>query len=243
MEKKGDDKMGKIKKLRYTNMILSMFVVVFVVSAVAMIGTAAACHYDWGDAPDPYPTLTGNNGANHGDGNYGRGYYLGDKWDHEDDGQPDSEATGDDNSSNDDEDGVIFGPLTAGNLATVQVTVIAPLSKTGYLNAWIDFNADGDWADSGEQIFTDVPLTPEHNELTFDVPQGATTGTTFARFRFCSGSGMCSFYEGNAPDGEVEDYMVNIENTEIPEFSTIALPVAAILGLMFFFNHRKRRRD
>ena len=234
--------MGKIKKLRYTNRILSMLVVAFVVSAVAMIGTAAACHYDWGDAPDPYPTQ-GVEGANHGDGNYGSGYYLGYEWDHEDDGQPDSEATGDDNSSNDDEDGVIFGSLTAGNPATVQVTVIAPLSKTGYLNAWIDFNADGDWDDTGEQIFTDVPLTPEHNTLTFVVPSGATTGTTFARFRFCSDSGMCSLYGGNAANGEVEDYMVNIENTEIPEFSTIALPVAAILGLLFFFNHRKRRKD
>jgi hypothetical protein len=31
--------------------------------------------------------------------------------------------------------------------------------------------------------------------------------------------------------------------TPIPEFSTIALPVASILGLMFFFNHRKRRKE
>jgi hypothetical protein len=54
---------------------------------------------------------------------------------------------------------------------------------------------------------------------------------------------MCSFYGGNAVSGEVEDYMVNIENTEIPEFSTIAIPVAGVLGLMFFFNYRKRRRD
>ena len=30
---------------------------------------------------------------------------------------------------------------------------------------------------------------------------------------------------------------------EIPEFSTIAIPVAGILGLIFFFNHRKRRRE
>ncbi|MEA2075430.1 MAG: PEF-CTERM sorting domain-containing protein [Euryarchaeota archaeon] len=29
----------------------------------------------------------------------------------------------------------------------------------------------------------------------------------------------------------------------IPEFSTIAIPVAAILGLMFLFNYRKRRRE
>jgi len=27
----------------------------------------------------------------------------------------------------------------------------------------------------------------------------------------------------------------------IPEFSTIAIPIASILGLLFFFNHRKRR--
>jgi hypothetical protein len=31
--------------------------------------------------------------------------------------------------------------------------------------------------------------------------------------------------------------------THVPEFTTIAIPVAAILGLLFFFNHRKRRKD
>jgi len=30
---------------------------------------------------------------------------------------------------------------------------------------------------------------------------------------------------------------------EIPEFSTIAIPVAAIFGLLFFFNHRKHRKE
>ncbi|KAF5417786.1 MAG: hypothetical protein C5S38_00850 [Candidatus Methanophagaceae archaeon] len=29
----------------------------------------------------------------------------------------------------------------------------------------------------------------------------------------------------------------------IPEFSTIALPVASILGLLFYFNYRKRKRE
>ena len=29
---------------------------------------------------------------------------------------------------------------------------------------------------------------------------------------------------------------------QVPEFSTIAIPVASILGLLFFFNHRKRRK-
>jgi hypothetical protein len=29
----------------------------------------------------------------------------------------------------------------------------------------------------------------------------------------------------------------------IPEFTTIAIPVATILGLLFFFNHRKHRKE
>jgi hypothetical protein len=32
------------------------------------------------------------------------------------------------------------------------------------------------------------------------------------------------------------------DHTVIPEFSTIAIPVTAILGLLFFFNRRKRRK-
>jgi len=30
---------------------------------------------------------------------------------------------------------------------------------------------------------------------------------------------------------------------EIPEFSTIVIPVASILGLLFFFSYRKRRGE
>ena len=51
-----------------------------------------------------------------------------------------------------DEDGVVFStPLVAGTTATIEVTA----STAGFLNAWIDFNNDNDWDDSGEQIFTD----------------------------------------------------------------------------------------
>ncbi len=31
--------------------------------------------------------------------------------------------------------------------------------------------------------------------------------------------------------------------THVPEFTTIAVPVASILGLLFFFNHRKRKKS
>jgi PKD repeat protein len=36
---------------------------------------------------------------------------------------------------------------------------------------------------------------------------------------------------------------VTVSSENIPEFSTIALPVTAILGLLFLFNHRKRRKE
>ncbi len=29
----------------------------------------------------------------------------------------------------------------------------------------------------------------------------------------------------------------------VPEFSTIAIPVASVLGLLFLFNYRRRRRE
>jgi len=36
-------------------------------------------------------------------------------------------------------------------------------------------------------------------------------------------------------------YITSPPGQEMPEFATIAIPVAAILGLLFFFNHRKRK--
>ena len=41
----------------------------------------------------------------------------------------------------------------------------------------------------------------------------------------------------------VEDAASASRQAFIPEFATIAIPVAAILGLLFFFNHRKRKKE
>jgi hypothetical protein len=38
-------------------------------------------------------------------------------------------------------------------------------------------------------------------------------------------------------------YIYNWKTEYIPEFSTIAIPVASILGLLFFFNRRKHRKE
>ncbi len=78
------------------------------------------------------------------------------------------------------------------------------------MNAWLDFNGDGDWDDPNEQIFfdTSLPIAGD-NYLNFYSPPDAVPGTTFARFRFSHDLGLD--YLDVASDGEVEDYMVEIE--------------------------------
>ena len=163
---------------------------------------------DYGDAPDPtYPTLLVNDGARH---RVDATIFLGTQIDTEADGQPNASATGDDLANLADEDGVVLSKLVPGRTATATVTA----SANGLLNAWLDFNIDGDWADPGEQIFTDATLAAGVNSLTFIVPVGATLGYTFSRWRYDTQGGLN--YNGVAPDGlvpygEVEDYQVEIE--------------------------------
>jgi uncharacterized repeat protein (TIGR01451 family) len=162
-------------------------------------------NFDFGDAPDPsFPTLLANDGARHV---IVAGFHLGNDVDAEDDGQPNAYANGDDfDAGGDDEDGVAFTSLLLpSHSAGVNVTA----SDVGVLNAWIDFNSDGDWNDAGEQIFTDQALTSGTNSLNFDVPTTAVTGVyTFARFRFDSTGGLSA--TGAALDGEVEDERIFI---------------------------------
>src|SRR6185436_11454950 len=105
----------------------------------------------------------------------------------------------------DDEDGVSFTtPLQVGTDALVAVVA----STGGVLNAWLDFNANGTWADSGEQIFTNQTLAAGTNVLTIHVPADASAINTFARFRFSTATNLS--FTGPAPDGEVEDHAVTI---------------------------------
>ncbi|MCX8094590.1 MAG: DUF11 domain-containing protein, partial [Caldisericia bacterium] len=166
--------------------------------------------YDYGDSPDPtYPTLQSNNGARH---KIFTGIYLGTLIDGENNGQPDFNALGDDNNNLDDEDGVTFlSYITPSQNANIRVIA----STNGYLNAWLDFNIDGDWADAGERIFTNQPLTAGTNNLSFAVPSYASLGFTYARFRFTTYSVSSPSYTGLENNGEVEDYRVEIKQPVI----------------------------
>lgn len=167
---------------------------------------------DFGDAPDsPYPTLLASNGARH---IIVPGIQMGPAIDWEADGQPTTAADGDDTNSVvagvDDEDGVIFpSPIYAGQSAPVVVTC----SSTGIIFAWVDFNANGSWGDFGEWVFAGQPVTQGINNLTINIPAGAVITNTYTRFRFTS-QNITMGFTGLVGDGEVEDYMIAIQEEE-----------------------------
>jgi hypothetical protein len=85
----------------------------------------------------------------------------------------------------------------------------ATASAAGFLNAWIDFNTDGDWYDAGERVSVSQSLSAGVNTVAVAVPCSATpAATAFARFRFGSEGNLD--VSGLALDGEVEDHSVPI---------------------------------
>lgn len=174
---------------------------------------------DFGDAPTAsqsgfaasYPVLFDDGGAAH----VAIGPQLGTSRDTELEGVASANASGDDTANLADEDGVSF-VVSSLNVSptepytgTVLVDLQNPDVSSNRLDAWIDFNQDGDWADSGEQIFTNTDLgtAAGSKELSFTIPAGAKTGSTFSRYRLSTVGGY--LYSGPAIDGEVEDHAVS----------------------------------
>lgn len=153
---------------------------------------------DFGDAPAIYPVTLAEDGARHTVG----ALFLGAQIDIDADGVESADATGD----GADDDGVnIDGGFLPGIAKTIQVTAS---QAGGLLQGWIDWNADGDWTDLGEQIFSNRTLTAGVNTLTVYASPEAVVGNTFARFRISSVSDLS--VTGAASDGEVEDYQLKV---------------------------------
>lgn len=215
--------------------------------------------FDWGDLPDTgpgtgsgdYNTLGSDNGPVHV---MVDGTFLGACVDGETDGQPDTEAGmdgigGDDGNTGapvtgtcavagDDEDGMtITDPLLGGSglaictSVTINVTGVVPPAGSGTLNAWIDWNGDGDFNDTvdgvPEQIVTDnnVPASVTGGpadvlafiagastleSFSMVIPCEASISGSYAgmRLRFSSDTGLTP--TGTAGNGEIEDYRLSI---------------------------------
>lgn len=158
---------------------------------------------DYGDiAESKYPTLRSDDGARH---LYRPGFYLGDRITTETDARVGSAITGDHG-----DDGVHFlSPIVPGTTPHLEVSA----SQDGVLDAWFDFNGDGDWDDLGEYAFAATTLSAGVNDLTLAIPADVTTGEVVARFRYSS-QGI-DHYLGNAMDGEVEDYRFIVDSSSI----------------------------
>ncbi len=182
---------------------------------------------DFGDTPDTYSTLLASNGARHATV---FGVQLGSNIDGENDGQPNADGTGDDvDAEGDDDDGVT---LPAALIAATTANITVNASTPGFLNAWVDFNGNNNFADAGEQVFTNQTLTAGDNALTITMPSTVYQGLSFTRFRFNT-TGALS-YNGLAADGEVEDYQVQLINTQFTINDTMVVEGnAATTNLVF----------
>ncbi|MCC7505904.1 MAG: T9SS type A sorting domain-containing protein, partial [Saprospiraceae bacterium] len=162
---------------------------------------------DYGDAPDSYGTLLASDGARHLTSLVVR---LGATVDGDLDGQPGALANGDDtDAEGDDDDGVILpNPLVTNTSANITLNA----SIAGFVNAWVDFNLDGSF-DAGELVLNQVAVAAGSNSLSFAVPNGATPGSSYARFRFTQGASP-TVPTGLQTTGEVEDYAIQIVNTQ-----------------------------
>ena len=122
-------------------------------------------------------------------------------------------ANGDDNNGTDDENGIrVLSPMVPGSESCVEVISNVPAGTTAYLQGWIDWNGNGKF-DANEQVTTDRALVSGSGVVTkvcFNVPADATfnEGMAFMRWRISTIRGLG--FTGQAPDGEVEDYKVNL---------------------------------
>jgi hypothetical protein len=108
----------------------------------------------------------------------------------------------------DSNDGVLM-PAALTRSGTTQLSLlVAGDSPTARLDAWVDFNRDGDWSDAHEMIFSDS-VAAGWNWLQIQTPSNARLGDTYARFRLSASPDPLPPY-GPANAGEVEDYAITI---------------------------------
>jgi len=188
---------------------------------------------DYGDLPDLANGTTGINDYETYDSTGGpshriiTGLFLGDTVDVDNDGFPHAEALGDDNDGADDEDGVtIFAELNArpGGTIRLPISVTNTTGDTAYVEAWIDWNGDGDF-----DLINEVVADLKDNEngvfptyLTIPIPTSAITGSLVGfRIRLSNTDNMTPY--GRIDSGEVEDYLLGIECEQV------CLPIEVII--------------
>ncbi|MFV5699428.1 M14 family zinc carboxypeptidase [Flavobacterium sp. ZT3R17] len=98
---------------------------------------------------------------------------------------------------------------TKGTAYTITITPswTSTKYKEGY-GVWIDYNGDGDFADTGEQVWTKTASTTNPVSATITIPTTATIGATRMRvsMKYNAIPTSCETFAS----GQVEDYTINI---------------------------------
>ncbi|MED0876491.1 DUF7507 domain-containing protein [Bacillus mobilis] len=194
----------------------------------------AEINVDFGDAPNTapgngpnnYSTLLANNGPRHGIVNE---LFLGTKITAETDAYQNPTATGDDISKGIQDDGLTV-PLTTLSISatsySLNVTVTNNTGSDANLYGWVDFNEDGIFQGNEAADVQVVPSGPGTQTviLNFTVPPGVTLtpSQTFVRLRLTTDNlinqnantpaSVDTRSVGPASDGEVEDYILEVNN-------------------------------
>ncbi|MBV6395470.1 MAG: hypothetical protein HFACDABA_01046 [Anaerolineales bacterium] len=134
--------------------------------------------------------------------------WLGANVDVESDGQPNTDAVGDDNATSDDEDGLSLAGSgwSAGGSSTATITVNSSASAvTVYFGYWIDWDNNG----SLDAFYSGSGVTgsPTSVNVTVSIPPTYTDGTrVYMRVRASTQPFTSANYVGTRWNGEVEDY-------------------------------------
>lgn len=104
------------------------------------------------------------------------------------------------------------------------------------VSIFIDFNRNGSFLDSGEEVYTGPTLTgPALRTGSFIVPLGSDTGLTRMRVIQVETTGAitpCGTYSW----GETEDYLVNLQPLVPPNCATLLTPAQNATGICFNGN-------
>lgn len=121
-------------------------------------------------------------------------------------------ATEDDLSNVDDED-LVLPDFVTGMSNTFQIPVTMTGGVTsGLIGIWVDWNGDGDVADTGETL-PPIPVGAAGTiTATVTVPAGTTEGTKFMRVSITEGTTAPAFSGVSNLKGEVEDYAITVIN-------------------------------
>jgi hypothetical protein len=109
---------------------------------------------------------------------------------------------------------IVRGVATAFTLTPFRST---STRKEAY-RIWIDFNNDGDFLDTGEQVYNRTAISATSVSGSFTVPAATTLGTKRMRIsmKYNGSPTSCELFA----NGQVEDYTVNISATARQEDNT-----------------------